>query len=243
MTNSELDNVFEESTTETTKVGHEATKEVEQEVEQKGDDADVQETEQEQETEAVKPTVEDEDKGEKSIPVAALKSERQKRQAAESEREELKKKLAQYEVGSEEPQELDVDEKLFNERVNMSREMMMETKSDYAEMAQTFIDLAKNSPALLEDYRRSGNPAKFAYQKAKEHVEYQQFLKDKDSEDYKEFLKLKTEGKLSKQVEESPEEKRKKAALGVPKLNNLTSKSSNSVPKAKLSSWNEILPD
>ena len=230
-----LNDVFSNNSEDSGEVEATPTKTQKSEPELKGDDeeAEVEQTEEESDAE---PPSEKDTEG-KSVPVAALKSERQKRQAAELERDELKKKIAQSGEVAEEP---DLDQKLFNERTNLSREIMMEAKPDYQEMEDIFIEIAKKDEALVNAMRRSTNPAKFAYTKAKEHLEYQQFLKDKDSDEYKEFLKAKAEGKTAKAVEETPEQKRKKLALSVPNLNKATSMASNSTKTERVPTLNEM---
>ena len=175
----------------------------------------------------------------------AVLDERRKRQ-------ELEAKLAKYEEqqvekvkrpdvledqeGAFSHTESAFDDKLFQERINLTKELMMEMKPDYIEMANVFLEMAKENPNLEREIRASSNPAKYAYNKAKEKLDYDEYKKTKDSDDYKSFLEAKKSGKLNTLVEEAPV---KKAALSVPNLANATSvKSGNSEGKKTL---NDIL--
>lgn len=186
------------------------------------------------EDEAEPPAAEDEVE-EKSVPVAALKSERQKRQAAETELNELKKKIAPEE-------EEDVDEAVFIDRVDISREVLMEAFPDYEEKEAVFFDLAKDNKQLRMQLRQSKNPAKFAYEKAKEHLEIEEIKQVKSSDDWSAFQQWKKEQK-NKPVEDTPEVKRNKSVLAVPNLNKATAKGSNSSPVQSLPELDEIFED
>lgn len=184
-------------------------------------------------------------KVEKSAPTAddsnswtktAVLDERRKRQ-------ELEAKLAKYETGETEqtkqptrPDVLEdqegafrhtegaIENRILQERINLSRELMLDKHEDYAEMETVFVDLARQNPHLVNEMNNSSNPAKFAYNKAQEHTAYQEYLKTKDSDDYKDYLEAKKSGALiEREVEDSPAEKRKKSAVKVPDLINATS--------------------
>lgn len=190
--------------------------EIEPETEEKG----------EPEPEAEKPEVKEaeppaaEETEAKSVPVAALKSERQKRQAAESELNELRKKLGQAEPESE------VSEDIFKDRTETTRALMVEFKPDYEAMEEIFLGLADNDKSLKVKLRNSSNPAKFAYETAKAHVEYEAFKENIKSDEWKEFQEFKKSKK--KPPEDPPEVKRKKTALSLPNINKATSVASNS---------------
>jgi hypothetical protein len=217
MTGNELENIFNDSDVNETQVEDNSMNE-DTDTEEETVDGEGTETYQSNEEEST--PSKDEKQESKSVPLAALEAERKKRQALEAELEKARSKKTGEEVEGE--GELSVDEKLFNERVNISKMIMMETKQDYTEKITEFIKMTEESPALLEQWRNSLNPAKFAYEKATEKLEYDDFKSVKDSDEYKEFLEYRKSGKLS--VKESKEEVRKKAALTLPKLNNATSK-------------------
>lgn len=175
------------------------------------------------------------DESEAKIPVKAQQDERRKRQAAEKKAAELEAELAELKKQKtnpiKEPDPVEDPEGAHNslkglilqERINLSREMLIDSKPDYLELEKVFVELAKQNPSLVQQMNESPNPAKFAYTKAKEHTEYQDFLKTKDSEDYKAFLESKKKAESEKELEETPEEKRKKSAVKVPDLVNATS--------------------
>ncbi len=232
-----LDDAFDAADEDQEEVG-ETAKTPETTETDKGEDEDetVDEAE-ESEDEAETPAAEDKHEG-KSVPVAALKSERQKRQQAEARVAELEKRNAP----TEERGEMDLDSKLFAERTNMSREMMMESKPDYQEMENIFTEIATGNQHLIDQMMKSHNPAKFAYEKAKEHVAIEEAKKLKDSDEYKEFLKLKAEGK-TKPVAITTDEKRKQSVLAVPKLNKAASLGSNSTPKENLDTLDDMFEE
>lgn len=234
----------------------EETAEVEQKTEAKA--------KAEAEDEATKEAETEEAKGEKSetpaekdtVPIAAQIDERRKRQAAEKKAKELEDKLAEFErraeqTNKEPPKRPDptddpegaykaLEGRILAERINLSREMMMDSKADFPEMEKIFVDLAKQNLELVQQMNASPNPAKFAYTKAKEHNDYQEFLKTRDSEEYKAFLESK-KAKLE-QPEETIDEKRKKSAVSVPDLVNATSGSLGTKP-VKRAKLDDILPD
>lgn len=202
------DDVFNDAK-ETVQVGAIPAKEPEQE--HKGVTPDP-EKEQPAETPAAV-----EGKSEKLIPEhrmkAALRSASEKIDALRDENRRLK---------GEEP-DADLSEVLLNQRINMSREIMIETKPDYEEMENVFAELAKEDESLISKMRNAQNPAKFAYKMAKEHLEVQDLRKTKESDDWKSFQKWKEEqAKKPQDNVESIQEKRKKAALSVPDLTKAT---------------------
>jgi hypothetical protein len=169
------------------------------------------------------------------VPVAALKDERAKRQAAESEVKTLKERIAKNDKGQT-PEEADVNDDTFKERAVTSRELMTELVPDYEDKEKVFLAECEKNPALAIQLRKSKNPAKFAYNTGKEIIEHQQYLEEKNSDQYKEFQEFKknptayaakkaeeAEKAKNKQLEETPEDKRKKSALSVPNLNKATS--------------------
>lgn len=185
--------------------------------------------------------------GKSVVPVAALKDERNKRQSFETENKQLKERLAKYEKGETAVVEDDVDDDTFKERAETSREIMNELVSDYAEKETVFLELCKAEPLLALQMRRSKSPAKFAYEKAKEHIEHKQYLEDRTSDQWKEFQEFKKDPakyaeKLAKQAEESPDDKRKKSALKVSNLNKATSANVDSA-KDKVETLDEMFGD
>jgi hypothetical protein len=215
-----VDSLFDDSNTIEVESKEENT--VETEVVE--DEKDVNEAEEASEDkEEVSSTPEKTEKTDKTVPLSAMEAERKKRQAAEAKlREYEAKQGSTKEVEADEVEddaELTIDDKLFHERVNMSREIMMEQKPDYEEKVKVFLKMAEENPEILNQYRKAQNPAKFAYEKGKKQVEFEEFESTKNSEEYKEFLKFKEE-----RSKEPKADDKKATAMSLPKLNNATSK-------------------
>lgn len=176
------------------------------------------------------PTAEDKESWTKT----AVLDERRKRQELEAKLAALEEKKSEQEKparpdvledqeGAFKHTENVFEERLFQERLNITKEAMMDSKPDYLEKADYFLELLKDNPHLVAECRQSSNPAKFAYNKAKEHMDYQEYLKTRDSDDYKTFLESKKAAALEpKEVEETPAQKRNKSAVKVPDLINAT---------------------
>lgn len=189
----------------------------------------------------------DKPKEEESWTKAAVLSERKKRQALEEEVATLKggkeppKPVARPSVTEDEEGAFnhvksEVSQALLNERISLSREFMMDKHEDYELMESEFADMCKENPALATQMVKSPNPAKFAYQTAKNTLEAKKFSDPKSLEEIKARMKQEILDELKAQDEEEPDPKevRKAAALKTPKLHNATSAQSGmAVPKAK----------
>lgn len=157
----------------------EAKAEAEPEPESKGEEAEPEaEVEATTETEATEePTAEPPSAEPASVPKQALLDERRKRQALEDELKILRKAAPKDEQA---PDPLDDPEgyknylrsQWENERIteatNKSRERMLETTPDYEEMEKHFTMLAMADPSLVQQLKTHHDPAKFAYDYAKE---------------------------------------------------------------------------
>lgn len=168
----------------------------------------------------------------------AVLDERRKRQELEAKIAKLEAKEPEAEV-TKRPDILEDQEGAFRhtesqfanailqERINLSRELMIEKHDDYEAMEAVFVELAGKNPHLVQEMNKSSNPAKFAYSKAKEHNDYSDYQKTKDSEEYKAFLEARKTAALEpKEVEETPAQKRNKSAVKVPDLINATASKS-----------------
>ncbi len=169
----------------------------------------------------------------------AVLDERRKRQAIEAELAELKKpkqaepiqrpNAAEDPEGAIEHTATEINQRILNERVNSSRNIMVAFKPDYLEKEAVFVELANANPALVAEMHQHESPAMFAYNKAIEHLDHQEYLKTKDTPEYKEFLEARKSGNVL-----TPEQKRNKSAVETPKLVNATSASSgNATPTDK----------
>lgn len=213
MTDATLNDVFEDDKAEVTET---------KEVAAPADEPEVKEAEAEEvEVEQAEPTTAKDAEPQEWTKKAVL-DERRKRQALEAEVAQLKKAKPE---SKEDEGEADVGTIILRERINNSRELMIETKADYEDMETVFLDMAKENPSLITEMNRSPNPAKFAYTKAKEHSEYQEFKAVKETAEYKEFLEFKA-GKSTKK--DAPEDKRKASAVKVPDLTKAAARGKNS---------------
>lgn len=144
-----------------------------------------------------------------SVPMAVMIAERRKRQAAED-------RLRQLEGG----EKLDPGTEAFNLMIKLSKNLMLKAHADYPEKEKVFMSLVSEpgedgmvritNPILYQKFRDSENPAEFAYEHAKQHLDYL----DKSSPEY--------EKKLREQIEREVLEKLKKSGPDVSKLPNLT---------------------
>lgn len=155
----------------------ETEKPVENEIDTEGEKP----VETEVETESEPPA----DKEPTSVPIAALKDERQKRQQLEDEVNNLRKQLPTNDEAPDPYEDIDVyntymrnqwqqeqnvaQEQQRNARINESRSKMLETHADYDEMEQIFQLMTVSDKTLVDQMFASGNEAKFAYDTAKAH--------------------------------------------------------------------------
>lgn len=237
----DLDGVFESDEAEETSA-KQVTNSTEAE-ESEAEETEAEETEGEKDAEP--PAAE-----EKSVPYAALKDERRKRQELE---EEIKQLRAQKTEKTEEkvPDPIEDPEgyKNFMDnsqkreslsiKINLSRDIMLDSHTDYEEVEKTFIDLAKANPFLVHQMNASPNPARFAYKTAKEHLEIQQ-LKDPK---YREKLEAELREKILSEMKDKRPDKKKTSAVQVPDLTKATAVASNTSPVEKLEDLNDILRD
>jgi hypothetical protein len=130
-------------------------------------------------------------------------------------RQELERKLKEYESLSAKKAEPKIDlfenpdgamESVLNKarhevtmaKLEMSQELMKSLHDDYEELEMEFIDLAGSNPAVLADFQKAANPARFAYETAKKAREAEQ-LKDVDS--YKDKLRAEVEAEIRAKLE------------------------------------------
>ena len=128
------------------------------------------------------PAVSDKSESE-HIPYAALKDERRKRQEYERELNYLKQQIAkeqQHRPDVFEDQEgafnhlaSSFEQRLNAQMVGLSRDMMMSSHDDYAELESEFVAMAQQNPALTQEMLSHPNPARFAYETARKARDYQ----------------------------------------------------------------------
>jgi len=147
---------------------------------------------------------------EESWTKAMALDERRKRQAIEEELKELK---ASQPESTEEKKTPDVfedqqafvnslteetDRKLQNQKVELSRQFMMDSKPDYEEKEALFLEMAKDNPALSSELKKAANPAKFVYDQA---IKYEEYKKVQDIDAYKASLRAEVEQEMKEQAE------------------------------------------
>lgn len=119
----------------------------------------------------------------------AVIDERRKRQEFEKKYQELEAEIAalkqprQQEAKVERPDvfddaegafkhtEKDFDRKLFEQRVNITKEIVKEKHADFDDMERHFLEMSKSNQALIEKLVSVPNPARFAYETAKNDLE------------------------------------------------------------------------
>lgn len=107
---------------------------------------------------------------EEMVPLAALRAEREKRQRYETELQQYRQQQPfNPEVFHQDPRAIQsyVDQRLTNERINLSRSMVASIHADYEAMEELFVQEADRNPALVSQLLQAENPALFAYQTAK----------------------------------------------------------------------------
>lgn len=215
-----LDGVFQEADTETSEDGESNDNEP-------GDD-DKGAKDETSEEESEPPA----DEEPTSVPIAALHDERRKSKAA---KEELAQYKAKYDTDEDAPDpaenpeayekhiETKVEKRLHQDRINTSREAMLEKHDNYEQMEKTFLVLAGIEPNLIKEMNDSSNPALFAYEKGKGYFDEQRELLRKEIE---------AEGKDGEDEEDpSKAEKKKASALKMPNLTKAAADGRNSDQK------------
>lgn len=173
--------------------------------------------------EAKEPEKEDSTPESESWTKAAVMDERRKRQALERELEQLRKPKAEPKRpdvfedpdGAFSHMQQQFQQELATQRIAMSRDNMQMLKPDYDDMEQVFIKMAEDNPALVEQMRSHPNPARFAYEQATKHREYQQ-MQDVDS--YKAKLREEVKAELLKEMEADKAKEAQKDEAVTPSL-------------------------
>lgn len=174
---------------------------------------------------------------------AALTAERRKRQEAE---EKLREKETKTKIPDpiEDPEgyanhlRVENGKVEFKTRIALSRDLMMDAKEDFADKEKVFMELVSDADgniideSLFRRFQESPNPARFAYNHAKEHLE----ILELKSPDYKEKLKA----ELRKELEE---EMKSVSATQVPNLTKATAAGSNSQKVEELTELSDMFKD
>lgn len=170
------------------------------------------------------------EKEQTTVPIAALHDARRKEREAREAYEALRKQTEwQDDANAPDPVadpvaykqyvRQQVKQEEMDARINASVDKMLETHADYPKMEKLFEVLAHENNELISQMSSHPNPAQFAYETAKAHLEA------KKLELYGDLLPAPAP------KEQSPAEKRKAAAVGLPDLIKATAQESNSVEK------------
>ena len=152
------------------------------------------------------------DKPEKTgeVPIAALLDEREKRQAAQRELDQLRKQLSEQAPKQAIPDPLDdgeayaghinqvVEGKLAQSRIAMSQEFMRMTHEDYDTAEAKFIQMAQENPALIGQMQAATLPAKFVYDTAKK---AEKLEKLENVDEYEAKTRAELEAKIREELE------------------------------------------
>lgn len=192
--------------------------------------------EAETETQEESPSSEDIDESQAGK-VATIVAERQRRQEAERERDELKAQLGKQEK-VEVPDPITdpkgfsrhQDNQLFGQKLDMSEELFEETHSDYGAKKAAFTELVSEvvdgaavvkDEALYKRFRASRNPAKFIHV----HMSKQEKLSEVSEDDYESKQEAKYRAKFIQEAKDAGV-----SAADLPDLTNATATNSNTDP-------------
>lgn len=191
------------------------------ESEDEGQSTGVSEKEEKSSEEEKEASPPEDKEDEKLVPIAALLGERKLRQEAQEELKKYKEKESEQKEAVPVPDPVEdpegyaahVGKIAVDTKITVSRDLLMSTAGfeDYQDMENKFVELTKENPALIAKMRNAPNPAKFAYQTAKDHLEFEAF---------KEMKKSGADKKAPSEPSEA--EKRKLAATRMPDLTKAT---------------------
>jgi hypothetical protein len=137
---------------------------------------------------------------EETVPLAALRAEREKRQRLEQQLRQAQQ-TQQFDptVFHQDPSSIQhfVEQRLTAERFVLSRSMAAAQFPDFLEMEEAFIEEADKNPALRAELLQAENPALFAYQTAKT----LQTLREAKSGDLEKRLRAEIEAKVRAEYE------------------------------------------
>lgn len=182
---------------------------------------------------------------EKDAEIAALKASKAQpteQTKQEEKQEEPVKKVERPDVW-EDPEkafaysEQMVEHKAFQRVVKLTEAEMKETHSDYEEMSNHFMKMARENPYLAQQLYNAPNPAKFAYNTAKNHLESQKLSDPNYKKNFEEEIRKKILAELAGKQEVSADAPK----VNIPDLANANSaESGDKTPEKK--SLGDILP-
>jgi len=129
-------------------------------------------------------------------------------------------------------------------RMEVSREMMRSSFTDYDDVIKHYVEMAEANPYLNEQVAAHVLPAKFAYDLAKEDMRIKTLRELEGSDDWKEFQKFKQE-KAAKKNDTADDSKvtQQLAEGGARKVPNLNRATNVSKSNSKLSEDDDLFAD
>lgn len=160
-------------------------------------------------------TVED-----RMVPLKAMEDVRHKWQEAQAELQELRAKLAPQEQKKapdvfEDPEGYQkhvtnlLEQSRLQDRIALSREMLLMVKEDYEQRETEFLELAKQDDSLIQKMTRSSNPAKFVYETA---VKAEKAKAMEDVEGFEAKIRAEVEAKIRAEIKAESESNAAKTA-------------------------------
>lgn len=153
----------------------------------------------------------EEAKPQEQVPLAALKAEREKRQASEQRMQALEQELKRLQEKPQTPAEPEDEFAFFdNPKAVLDRqrqEIRLETSAlvarskyaDFDEKATLFFqEMVAQNPAVIDAMLNNPNPAEYIYNEAKKHAEFKDFS---DPEAYKQKLREELRKELEAELE------------------------------------------
>ncbi len=178
---------------------------------------------------------------------AALAAERRRRQEAEGKLREKDAVKAKAPDPIEDPEgyashlRAENGRNEFKTKIALSRDLMIDTREDFIEKEKVFMGLVADEAGNITDeslfrkFQNAPNPARFAYNHAKEHLEVQELK----SPEYREKLKA----EIRAELEAERKEKKPKSATEVPDLTKATAAASNSTAVEELTELSDMFRD
>lgn len=176
---------------------------------------------------------------------AALAAERRRRQEAEGKLRE--KAAAKAPDPIEDPEgyanhlRAENGRNEFKTKIALSRDLMIDTREDFIEKEKVFMGLVADEEGNITDeslfrkFQNAPNPARFAYNHAKEHLEVQELK----SPEYREKLKA----EIRAELEAEGKVKKPKSATEVPDLTKATAAASNLTAVEELTELSDMFRD
>tara|TARA_R110002020_G_scaffold180814_2_gene375503 strand:- start:734 stop:1492 length:759 start_codon:yes stop_codon:yes gene_type:complete len=183
----------------------------------------------------------------KSVPIAALLDERDKRQAMSKELEALRKQLDERTEPEAVPDVIDdqegfvssirseVQREVFSVRAEVSQEMMRTMHDDYDAVEAKFLEMATDNPELADGMASATLPAKFAYETVKKAEKLAQM---ENVDEYESKTRAEIEAKVRAEIEAEVRAGIKaesdKASSLTPSIAAVTADGGNTVPPVKI---------